>query len=755
VTTLAQTTASISRRRDRFTPRSAIGLALAGLLALIALSLLAPPAGAVVTTVGSAKVGLQPRNTESFFDGNGELGASFANQSGDPVMHSTSTYSIFWDPTVNYHGDWQELINNFLEQVGLESGSLSNVFSVYEQYTDRSNKPAAYQAPFKGSYIDSDAYPTTGQCADPDPFELADRVEINKVHSEVCLTDKQLQQELQKFIPQHKLATGMNTIFYLLTPPGVAVCLDAGGPTGHCSDYTGSEGGTSYKNSFCSYHSDVNPGGLATGDANTIVYAAIPWTAGGLGDPQLKPADQRKAVDCQDGGFDPSSTPSEKYEHIKEKTAKEEEAFEEETAEEKTATIEKEQLQAPHAEEPNQGSCPGFDGGCDKGLADLIINQVAVEQQNTVTDPLLNAWQDVAHNEASDECRNFFAPALGGSSTALERSLAGTLYNQEIGGGTYYLNTAFDRAAFTFSYPGVPCIPATTLTPNFTAPNPVNAGEPVGFDGMESAITQNAGDSFPATGEPTTTYPIYTWNFGDGTPTVTGYAPAAPSQNSPETSPCEEPWLTPCAASAFHSYQYGGTYTVTLTVRDVGGNVSSTTRQVTVVGPPPPSPESTPSAPAVVPVSPSVSAGTTSGSAAHGATTTSTTPSTAAPTATQAVVSHSLATVLKSGLVIRYSVSEQVAGRFEVLLASSIAKKLGLQGAHATGLAHGTPPQTIIAKAILVTTKAGRDTYTIRFSKATAARLHKLSKVSLMIRLVVHGGKSSTATTVLDTANLH
>jgi hypothetical protein len=619
----------------------------------------------------------------------------------------------------------------------------------------RSNKPASYQAPFRGAYIDSDAYPTTGQCTDPDPFELADRVEINKVHSEVCLTDQQLQQELQRFIPQHKLTTGMSTIFYLLTPPGVAVCLDAGGSTGHCSDYTGGEGSTSYKNSFCSYHSDVNPGGLATGDANTIIYAAIPWTAGGLGDPHLKVADQRGAVDCQDGGFDPSSEPSEKHEHIKEKTEKEKEALEEETVEEKQASAEREQLEAPHSQEPNQGTCPGFDGGCDQGLADLIINQIAVEQQNTVTDPLLNAWQDTAHNEASDECRNFFAPVIGGESEALKGSHAGTLFDQQIGAGSYYLNMAFDRAAFTFSYPGVPCIPGTTLEPSFTAPNPANSGEVIGFDGMESAITQNAGDNFAASGEPTTTYPIYTWNFGDGSPTVTGYAPAAPSQNSPETSPCAAPWLTPCAASAFHSYQYGGTYTVTLTVRDVGGNVASTTRQVTVVGPAAPSPEPTPSAPAVAPVSPSVSAGSTSNTAKSSPTTTSTTPVAPAPIATQAVVSHSLASVLKGGLVVRYSVSEQVAGRFEVLLASSIAKKLGLQGARATGLATGTPAQTIIAKAILVTTKAGHSTYTIRLSKATAARLRKLSKVSLMIRLVVHGGKSSTATTVLDTANLH
>ena len=79
---------------------------------------------------------------------------------------------------------------------------------------------------------------------------------------------------------------------------------------------------------------------------------------------------------------------------------------------------------------------------------------------------------------------------------------------------------------------------------------------------------------------------------------------------------------------------------------------------------------------------------------------------------------------------------------------------IGLKGASAAGLAKGTPAQTIIAKAILVTTKGGGSTYRIKFSKPTAARLRKLRKVSLMIRMVVHNAASPAVTTVLDTVNL-
>lgn len=733
----------------RFSARALLVLAGTLLTAL----LLAAPAGAIVAKLSSAEVGVQPRETQFVLDGG--FGTSFANPSGNPVVHSNSTYTIFWDPTsdYSYHGDWQHLINGFLQHVGGSSGELSNVFAVDEQYTDRSNAPLSNHSVFKGAYTDTNPYPSPGSgCTDPHPFKTIDQVRINGVHTPVCLSDKQIREQLQTFIAQHKLQTGMNTIYYLLTPPGVAVCLDAGGSAGHCSDYSGARGGASYERSFCSYHGDINPGGLSTGDANTVLYGAIPWSAGGVGDLHLLPVDQRLGYDCQDGGFDPASKPIEQPEGLDPQGAKEVEEFEEAT----NGAKEEKEIEQAHGgrreQQPNQVPCPSTDGGCDVGLADAIIGQIAIEQQNIVTNPLLSSWQDAAHFEATDECRNFFAPKLGGNSGAPTESYAGTIFNQELGGGTYYLQTAFNLAAMTMGYPGVPCIPGVGIEPQFTSPNPVNAGELVGFDGMESAITLDAGVKYPASGEPTATYPVFTWDFGDGSPTVSGFAPGAPSQNSPNASPCESPWLTPCAGAAFHSYQYGGVYSVTLTVKDVAGNVAATTQDVTVDGPAPPAPPAPGPGPGPGPGSGSGSssssdiAGVGSGTGAG----------TAKPkvVATQAVSSHSLASVLRNGLVVRYSVSSQVAGRFEVLLPSSLAKKIGLKGPAATGLAKGTPPQIVIAKAILVTTKGGHSSYKIKFSKSTTARLRALHKVSLMVRMVVHNPSSPVPTTVLSNVDL-
>ena len=53
----------------------------------------------------------------------------------------------------------------------------------------------------------------------------------------------------------------------------------------------------------------------ANGGASTILYAAIPWTAGGLGDGHWSTKIETPAYDCQDGGFDPTSKPIEQKEH--------------------------------------------------------------------------------------------------------------------------------------------------------------------------------------------------------------------------------------------------------------------------------------------------------------------------------------------------------------------------------------------------------------------------------------------------------
>jgi hypothetical protein len=80
-----------------------------------------------------------------------------------------------------------------------------------------------------------------------------------------------------------------------------------------------------------------------------------------------------------------------------------------------------------------------------------------------------------------------------------------------------------------------------------------------------------------------------------------------------------------------------------------------------------------------------------------------------------------------------------------VMLPTSIARHLGLHGAVAAGLASGAPSQTIVAKSIIVTTRGGSGTVTIRFGPKTAARLRKLHKASFTVRLLVRSATGGTA----------
>jgi hypothetical protein len=747
---------------------SLVALVLAGSLAA-ALTFAAAPAGAVVRTVGSATVGLQPRSTLLFANSLEEPfpePEKFTTTSGNPVLSANKTYAIYWDPTDHYHGDWQHVVDTFLQSMGAASGSFASVFAVDAQYTDEANQHALYKSTFQGAYTDTNGYPVSG-CKDPDPLEGPDLIgpEIAGKHTPVCLTDKQIQEELELFIAQHSLPKGMGTIFYLLTPPGVAVCLDSGALASHCSDYQEiphapgeepeeKEEKERYERSFCSYHSDISPTNTTLGDGNTIIYGVIPWTAGGLGDGHLSGNDEKTpAFVCQDGGYDPSSKPIEEPEKKKEKGARELKEIAEQSPEEQEKVKEAEELEGPHQQEPNQVKCPSPDGFCDTGLADLIINQVSIEQQNIVTNPLLDGWQDPNGFEATDECRDFFAPVLGGGVAAQEGSFAGTLFNQSLAGNNYYLNDAFNLAALKLPYPAIPCISGIRLEPQFTVPNPVNANEIVGFDGMESDITLNAGIGFSAIGTPGPAYATYTWDFGDGSAPVSGYAPGAPSANSPEIAPCVAPWEAPCAASTFHSYQYGGVYEVTLTVTDVGGNTASLKQSITVNGPPAPS--TTPSG------------GGSPGSAGPGTSTvqaqppgpvvTPPPPSTPAPVVTGRAISKSLKKVVNSGLAVRYTTNEQVAGNIQVLLDAATAKRLGIHGSSATGLPAGTPRSIVVGTAVLVTTKAGHGTIRIKFSKGAASALKHTRKLKLTLRLFARNAarQSPQTTTVLSTVTLN
>jgi hypothetical protein len=632
-------------RSARTSARTLVLGALVGTACAIALAmaLAAAPAGAVI----SGSFGVQQRRPAS-------LQVAPLGYHGGPILTSSVTYAIYWDPAGSYHSAWLRLIDGYLHDVGADSGKLSNIFAVDTQYTGAGSTRAKYQSTFRGAYGDTNKYPVSG-CSET-------------AEGAVCLTDTQIRSELETFIAAHGLPTGLGVIYFVLTPPNVNVCTDGGG-TGNCSNST--TVAPAEPNGFCGYHSAIE-------SASPILYAVQPWVAGSAGRvtkqfPLETEEASPSALACQNG----------------------------------EALV-----------EPNQSGSADETDNYETGLADVIINDLSIEQQDIVTDPLLNGWhqEGAAKAEQGDVCRHVFSPAPEKPPEVPEATKAIPLFNESINGHTYYLQWAFDSVDVT-SGKGITCWQGVTLQPHITAPDPVNPGDIVGFDANESVFTLDANlaeRKFPA--EEPFTAPLYTWSFGDGV-----------------VSTSENP-------SVFHSYAAPGSYAVTLTITDSGENVNTFGLSITVAG----------AVPGVSGGTQGAGQGSASGGALPGSGAQAGTP---APAATALVASRSLRRTLSSGLVIRYSVSERVTGHFEVLLASSIARRLHLRGAGAVGLPAGTPAQTVIGKALLVTNAAGHSSLHIHFSRNVVSHLRQLHQVTLLLRLVVRNA-SAQSSTVLTAVTL-
>ena len=171
-----------------------------------------------------------------------------------PVLHSNRTHVVFWVPsgsTLAYDPGYEPLVARFLTQVAADSHHATNVYGLSGQYSD-ANGPAAYDSRFDGAVVATDPLPPNA-CVEPPatgPGWLT------------CLTDAQLQSELETVVSADHLPRAANDIYFLVLPDGM----------GTCTDSTSSEcalGGSS-NNGYCGYHSQTDSG---------LLYAVIPYNA--------------------------------------------------------------------------------------------------------------------------------------------------------------------------------------------------------------------------------------------------------------------------------------------------------------------------------------------------------------------------------------------------------------------------------------------------------------------------------------------
>ena len=160
---------------------------------------------------------------------------------GGPVMHTNSVYAIYWDPNSSLPAGYTSLINQYFTDVHADSGKTTNVYYSDTQYTDGSGA-ATYNSAFAGYVVDTNPYPANG-CRDR--------------YTSICLSDTQIQTEIQNVMSAKGWTGGESTEFFLFTPAGVGSCAGRS-----CA----------YQN-YCAYHSWIGSG------SNAILYANQPYGA--------------------------------------------------------------------------------------------------------------------------------------------------------------------------------------------------------------------------------------------------------------------------------------------------------------------------------------------------------------------------------------------------------------------------------------------------------------------------------------------
>ncbi len=179
--------------------------------------------------------------------------AAALDYGGGAVLHSNRTHLVFWEPAgsgLTFEPGYETLMERFLAQVATDSHKTTNVYALSGQYSDNEG-PAAYASTYGGSAVVTDPLPAN-QCTEPAGTGPG---------WTVCLTDAQLQQELDHIVAVERLPNTATDVYFLVLPNGL----------GTCTDSTSSEcalGGS--QNGFCGYHSQT---------VNGVLYAVIPYNA--------------------------------------------------------------------------------------------------------------------------------------------------------------------------------------------------------------------------------------------------------------------------------------------------------------------------------------------------------------------------------------------------------------------------------------------------------------------------------------------
>jgi hypothetical protein len=180
---------------------------------------------------------------------------------GGPVMPSNTDYMVLWSPRGReaYPSGYIEGISRWFKDLAHDSGGNQNTDSVTAQYQDLTGAFARYATTFGGVLVDRQPYPAS-ECPAKSPVTN-------------CLTDLQIQVELERFVAARGLVKDLRHEYFLMTPPHVETCF-SNDPTqlfGGCS--AGEPQDIAF---FCAYHEN-------TSISPFLIFANDPYVPGNPG----------------------------------------------------------------------------------------------------------------------------------------------------------------------------------------------------------------------------------------------------------------------------------------------------------------------------------------------------------------------------------------------------------------------------------------------------------------------------------------
>ncbi len=200
-------------------------------------------------------------------------------------MPTNTTYAIYWlPPGQTMSPNYQGIINGFFQNVAAAGGLSSTVYGSDTQYYMGSNPQVFIQArsTFGGTFVDTSSPIPGGSCNGQYTPTIAS-------HLTGCVTDSQIQTEIEHVLGVTGWTPGPTKLFLLFTPRSVGSCADA--TSGTCA-YT----------FYCAYHSDYVD---SQGD---VLYANQPYTeTGQLGLPGACDSGQHPNGDWADATLNVAS----------------------------------------------------------------------------------------------------------------------------------------------------------------------------------------------------------------------------------------------------------------------------------------------------------------------------------------------------------------------------------------------------------------------------------------------------------------